>query len=132
MSSSSTSFDRYYEEFQSLTEQVSSKLSSLSDKTESVNDGASSSSKQCPIDDGELKIVQDLLLQADDIIKQMGLEARSVNDNGTKKELLEKVRNMLICHCSILSFIRSDVLYNLLTKAHIFELYIPSFLHIMR
>lgn len=92
--SSSTSFERYYEEFQSLSEQVSSKLSSLWAKAES-GDGASSSSKSS-IDDAELKMVQDLLLQADDIIKQMGLEARSVNENGMKKELLGKVRNVII------------------------------------
>ena len=96
---SSTSFDRYYEEFQSLTEQVSFKLSSLSVKADSVDVGASSSSsKQWTTNGGELKIVQDLLLQADDIIKQMGLEARGVNDNGTKKELLEKVRMMSLQH----------------------------------
>ena len=92
--SSSTSFERYYEEFQSLTEQVSSKLSSLWVKAES-GDGASSSSKS-NIDDVELKMVQDLLVQADDIIKQMGLEARSVNENGMKKEFLGKVRNVII------------------------------------
>ena len=92
--SSSTSFERYNEEFQSLTEQVSSKLSSLWAKAES-GDGASSSSKS-NIDDAELKMVQDLLVQADDIIKQMGLEARSVNENGMKKELLGKVRNVII------------------------------------
>ena len=92
--SSSTSFERYNEEFQSLSEQVSSKLSSLWTKAES-GDGASSSSKSS-IDDTELKMVQDLLVQADDIIKQMGLEARSVNENGMKKELLGKVRNVII------------------------------------
>ena len=41
-------------------------------------------------------MVQDLLVQADDIIKQMGLEARSVNENDMKKELLGKVRNVII------------------------------------
>ena len=113
--SSSTSFERYYEEFQSLTEQVSSKLSSLWTKAES-GDGASSSSKS-NTDDAELKMVQDLLVQADDIIKQMGLEARSVNENGMKKELLGKVRNVyIIMHviAAYLTFRRTGFTYHIL------------------
>ena len=40
----------------------------------------------------DLKMAHNLLLQADDLLKQMGLEARGVEDASVKRDLLGKVR----------------------------------------
>jgi len=80
--SSSIPFERYDEEFLSLTEQVTSKLRSLDPSTNS------SISKTA---DADIKMAHNLLLQADDLLKQMGLEARGVEDATVKRDLLGKV-----------------------------------------
>ncbi|KAL7532199.1 hypothetical protein ACHAXR_007050 [Thalassiosira sp. AJA248-18] len=82
--SSSIPFERYDEEFLSLTEQVTSKLRAL--------DPATASAVISPSADADLKMAHNLLLQADDLLKQMGLEARGVEDSGVKRDLLGKVR----------------------------------------
>jgi hypothetical protein len=69
MSEFSSTFDRYDDEFVSLTQQIEASL-----RQESLS----------PYN-------QNLLVQCDDLIKQMALEARS-NDGALKKSLLEKVR----------------------------------------
>ena len=85
--SSSIPFERYDEEFLSLTEQVTSKLRAL--------DPSTASSKAAPpaSADADLKMAHNLLLQADDLLKQMGLEARGVEDASVKRDLLGKVRD---------------------------------------
>mmetsp|Transcript_33318 Transcript_33318/g.60031 ORF Transcript_33318/g.60031 Transcript_33318/m.60031 type:complete len:233 (+) Transcript_33318:125-823(+) len=82
--SSSIPFERYDEEFLSLTEQVTSKLRSL--------DPATAAGSVPPSADADLKMAHNLLLQADDLLKQMGLEARGVEDASVKRDLLGKVR----------------------------------------
>jgi hypothetical protein len=84
--SSSIPFERYDEEFLSLTEQVTSKLRSLDPST---------SSGLPPTAEADIKMAHNLLLQADDLLKQMGLEARGVDDAGVKRDLLGKVRRVV-------------------------------------
>ena len=82
--SSSIPFERYDEEFLSLTEQVTSKLRPLDPST---NKNASLP----PSAESDVKMAHNLLLQADDLLKQMGLEARGVDDAAMKRDLLAKV-----------------------------------------
>ena len=86
--SSSIPFERYDEEFLSLTEQVTSKLRALDPST------SSGSSAPPTTSEADLKMAHNLLLQADDLLKQMGLEARGVEDAGVKRDLLGKVRDV--------------------------------------
>ena len=44
----------------------------------------------------ELQMVQDLLSQADDILKQIRMEARGVDDDDMKNALLEKVSRVVV------------------------------------
>lgn len=81
--SSSVPFERYDEEFLSLTEQVTSKLRGL--------DPATCTSVP-PTAEADVRMAHNLLLQADDLLKQMGLEARGADDAGVKRDLLGKVR----------------------------------------
>ncbi|KAL7529092.1 hypothetical protein ACHAWF_002832, partial [Thalassiosira exigua] len=88
MSSSSSSappnFDRYDAEFRSLAEQVSSRLRGL--------DPATSDGPAVPATaEADLRMARNLLLQADDLLKQMGLEARGADDASLKRDLLGKV-----------------------------------------
>jgi hypothetical protein len=89
--SSSIPFERYDEEFLSLTEQVTSKLRPLDPSTSS-----SSSSSLPATAEADIKMANNLLLQADDLLKQMGLEARGVDDPSVKRDLLAKVRDIEI------------------------------------
>ena len=93
MSSSPSStmipFERYDEEFASLTEQVTSKLRALDPRTTSSTSSSSSSSSSSA--DADVRMAHALLLQADDLLKQMGLEARGVEDPSVKRDLLGKV-----------------------------------------
>ena len=84
--SSSIPFERYDEEFLSLTEQVTSKLRPLDPST-----SLSSSAPLPPTAEADVKMAHNLLLQADDLLKQMGLEARGVDDAAVKRDLLAKV-----------------------------------------
>jgi hypothetical protein len=79
-------FERYDEEFASLTEQVTSKLRALDPRTTASSSSPSSSSA-----DADVRMAHALLLQADDLLKQMGLEARGVEDASVKRDLLGKV-----------------------------------------
>ena len=82
--SSSIPFERYDEEFLSLTEQVTSKLRPL--------DPSSTATSSLPTTaEADIKMANNLLLQADDLLKQMGLEARGVDDPSVKRDLLAKV-----------------------------------------
>ncbi|GKZ00847.1 hypothetical protein MPSEU_001036400 [Mayamaea pseudoterrestris] len=65
----SSTFDRYDDEFVSLTQQIETSLRQESPSPYTLN----------------------LLVQCDDLIKQMALEARS-NEGSLKRSLLEKVR----------------------------------------
>ena len=67
---SSIPFERYDDEFQSLTLQVRSSLQK-----------------------GETEFTSSLLLQCEDLLKQMSVEARGVEDASIKRELLQKVRS---------------------------------------
>ena len=69
------SFDTYNEELQSILSKLRSSLK-CTDTPSLAN----------------LKMVHELLQQGDDILKQMGVEARGVDDADMKRELLEKVR----------------------------------------
>ena len=75
------SFDTYNEELQSI-------LSNL----------------RISLKNEHLKVVHELLQQGDDTIKQMGLEARGLDDADMKRELLEKVRysNIMIMFVGLL------------------------------
>uniref|UniRef100_A0A6S8XXA7 Vesicle transport v-SNARE N-terminal domain-containing protein n=1 Tax=Ditylum brightwellii TaxID=49249 RepID=A0A6S8XXA7_9STRA len=79
---SSISFERYDEEFLSLTEQVQKSLTSLD-----IESAQSSSSAE-----SDLKFALNLLSQCEDLLKQMSVEARGADNADTKKELLHKVR----------------------------------------
>ncbi|KAL7426206.1 hypothetical protein ACHAXH_000368 [Discostella pseudostelligera] len=104
MASSSSSmipFERYDEEFKSLTEQVTSKLRSLDHtNTAMLQRGGGFQQQQQQIGGGgggggaelDLRMASALLQQADDLLKQMGLEARTVEDTSAKRDLLGKVR----------------------------------------
>ena len=95
--SSSIPFERYDEEFLSLTEQVTSKLRSLDPATARGGGGSPPTTA-----DADLKMAHNLLLQADDLLKQMGLEARGVEDASVKRDLLGKVRNVFVRFLSFL------------------------------
>ena len=102
-------FERYDEEFKSLTEQVTSKLRPL-DPNSTNNAGRSGGGggggfqqqqqqqqqQQMNVNSGsneaDLRMAAALLQQADDLLKQMGLEARTVEDASSKRDLLGKVR----------------------------------------
>ena len=43
-----------------------------------------------------MKMAHNLLLQADDLLKQMGLEARGVDDATMKRDLLAKVSLLIL------------------------------------
>lgn len=75
--SSEVPFDRYDEEFLSITSQVQTSLTSL--------DSASNPQS-------EITFCKNLLSQCEDLIKQMSVEARSVDDALVKQDLLKKVR----------------------------------------
>ncbi|KAL3757966.1 hypothetical protein ACHAWU_010019 [Discostella pseudostelligera] len=100
MASSSSSmipFERYDEEFKSLTEQVTSKLRSLDHtNTAMLQRGGGFQQQQLGGGGGgaesDLRMASALLQQADDLLKQMGLEARTVEDATSKRDLLGKVR----------------------------------------
>ena len=93
-SSSSTMipFERYDEEFLSLTEQVTSKLRALDPKA--FSSSAISPPSSSP--DADVRMAHALLLQADDLLKQMGLEARGVEDASVKRDLLGKVSSFYL------------------------------------
>ena len=91
-------FERYDEEFASLTNQVTSKLRALDDinnmidiesSSSSSNNGKSSNTNN---NEADVRMAHALLCQADDLLKQMGLEARGVEDASMKRDLLGKVR----------------------------------------
>lgn len=65
--STTSSFDVYKSEFVSTTEQIKSRIHSKND-------------------------VDDMFIQGGDLLKQMGLEARGMNDAAVKRDLLAKVR----------------------------------------
>lgn len=67
---SSIPFERYDDEFQSLTQQVQQSLR----------------------DPDDLDFTANLLSQSDDLLKQMSVEARGVEDAASKRDLLNKVR----------------------------------------
>ena len=77
MDSAYTQFERYDVEFNSLTEQVKGTIA--------YEDDVENQRKQ-------LKLGANLLTQCDDLIKQMGMEARGVSESAVKRELLNKVR----------------------------------------
>ena len=82
-------FERYDEEFASLTEQVTSKIRALDPAT--TSNGAVP-----PTAEADVKMAHNLLLQADDLLKQMGLEARGADDAGVKRDLLGKVSALFV------------------------------------
>mmetsp|Transcript_33653 Transcript_33653/g.77643 ORF Transcript_33653/g.77643 Transcript_33653/m.77643 type:complete len:207 (-) Transcript_33653:77-697(-) len=69
---SSIPFERYDDEFQSLTTQIEESLEE---------------------DGGDASFTINLIQQCDDLLKQMSLEARGVQDATVKRDLLEKVRH---------------------------------------
>lgn len=73
---SSSSFDEYKSEFLATTEQIKSIIQS-----KNVNNEVEGSAK-----------LDDLLKQGEDLVKQMGLEARGIVDAVVKRDLLAKVR----------------------------------------
>ena len=80
---SEVSFDQYKSEFISTTEQIRSRIKCEKggggeEDVETMLEGTSS--------------VDELLRQGEDLVKQMGLEARGMDDKVVKQCLLEKVR----------------------------------------
>jgi vesicle transport through interaction with t-SNAREs protein 1 len=76
-------FDRYDDEFAELTSQVRRSLSSIqSDDLESQSSSAES----------DLNMTANLISQCDDLLKQMSIEARGIEDPQTKGRLLGKAR----------------------------------------
>jgi hypothetical protein len=95
--SASIPFERYDEEFLSLTEQVTSKLRPLDPST-------AKSPSLPPTAEADVKMAHNLLLQADDLLKQMGLEARGEDDPSVKRDLLAKVREILLLVFSVVFY----------------------------
>mmetsp|Transcript_46291 Transcript_46291/g.68272 ORF Transcript_46291/g.68272 Transcript_46291/m.68272 type:complete len:234 (+) Transcript_46291:170-871(+) len=92
-------FERYDEEFLSLTEQVQTSITHLQ------NSGTKSGSVGSPKSpESELKLAQGLLSQCEELLKQMQIESRSVDDASAKKELQKKVR---VCKARLLN-LRDD------------------------
>jgi hypothetical protein len=92
-------FERYDEEFASLTNQVTSKLRALDDVDDVESSSHSSGSRNGKGGGGnnneaDVRMAHALLCQADDLLKQMGLEARGVEDASMKRDLLGKVRGL--------------------------------------
>jgi vesicle transport through interaction with t-SNAREs protein 1 len=98
-------FERYDEEFKSLTEQVTSKLRAFDhpnaisgggfqqqQQQQTSSSGSSSSGGGASTSESDLRMASALLQQAEDLLKQMGLEARTVEDVTSKRDLLGKVR----------------------------------------
>jgi len=69
-------FERYDSEFESLTQQVQGKISKV----------------DAGFADSDLKYCHGLLSQCDDLLKQMQIEARTVDNADDKKNFLQKVR----------------------------------------
>mmetsp|Transcript_14501 Transcript_14501/g.17178 ORF Transcript_14501/g.17178 Transcript_14501/m.17178 type:complete len:227 (-) Transcript_14501:17-697(-) len=94
-SESSIPFERYDEEFLSLTSQIKSTISKVDIETSTTSTSEDS-----------LQMAQNLLTQAKDLIQQMSIEARGMtNDRDLKDECLKKVR---ICKAN-LSNLEDDV-----------------------
>jgi hypothetical protein len=91
---SSSSFDVYKSEFLSTTEQIKSRIQS---------------SKK--INDVEDTTVDDLLKQGEDLVKQMGLEARGMDDAIVKRDLLAKVRFYDVC--VFMNSVRNNITYSI-------------------
>ena len=79
---SSIPFERYDDEFQSLMQQIKSSL----------------------LDDDKIDFTSSLLTQCDDLLKQMSVEARGVDDPTVKRDLLANVRQ---CK-TVLSAVRDE------------------------
>lgn len=69
------SFDRYADEFESLSSQLKGRLDDSTDEEENLDSAGH------------------LLSQCEEVLQQMALEARSVKQAETKRELLAKVRS---------------------------------------
>jgi len=94
-SESSIPFERYDEEFLSLTSQIKSTISKVDIETSTTSTSQDS-----------LQMAQNLLTQAKDLIQQMSIEARGMtNDRDLKDECLKKVR---ICKAN-LSNLEDDI-----------------------
>lgn len=87
--SSSIPFDRYDEEFLSLTTQIQSTLSKATADDESPSPPSATSSST-PEDN--LQMAHNLLTQAKDLIQQMSIEARGITTKDLKQDCLQKVR----------------------------------------
>lgn len=68
---SATSFDVYKSEFVSTTEQIKSRIQSKNDNADEIDE---------------------MFEQGGDLVKQMGLEARGMDDAAVKRDLLAKVK----------------------------------------
>jgi len=99
------SFDTYNEELQSILSKLRSSLKCITDTPSSA----------------DLKMVHELLQQGDDIIKQMGLEARGADDADMKRELLEKVRYTILCNVILCVGLLYDFKTNASTKHNRYE-----------
>jgi len=84
MAESSIPFERYDEEFLSLTSQIKSTLSKV--------DVESPSTSSSPSPEDELRMANNLVAQAKDLIQQMAIEARGMSNRDLKQECLKKVR----------------------------------------
>ena len=78
-SNAPVAFRRYDEEFKSLTQQIASNLQADDGNFHDEETGGEDSSN--------------LLSQCDELLQQMALEARSVVEQSTKRELLAQVRS---------------------------------------
>jgi len=78
---SSIPFERYNDEFSSLSSQIQSSLSALQTSMDASQTNAS-----------ELNLAQNLLTQAKDLLKQMSVEARGCDDAALKEQNLHAVR----------------------------------------
>jgi vesicle transport through interaction with t-SNAREs protein 1 len=75
-------FDAYDQEFNSLSRDIAKNISDIRSNTASNNDRAPN----------QVRLVEGLITQAHDLIKQMNLEVRS-HDAATRKVLMEKVNH---------------------------------------
>lgn len=86
--SSSIPFDRYDEEFLSLTSQIQSTLSKATADVESPTPSTNSSATP----EDNIQMAHNLLIQAKDLIQQMAIEARGITNKDLKQDCLQKVR----------------------------------------
>mmetsp|Transcript_28756 Transcript_28756/g.43954 ORF Transcript_28756/g.43954 Transcript_28756/m.43954 type:complete len:230 (-) Transcript_28756:252-941(-) len=100
MSTTVIPFSRYNEEFSSITSQIKSTLSTITDGIENGSaDGPASLHNS-------MNHAHNLQSQAKDLLKQMTIEARSVDDKNLKEECMKTVRVAKANHANLVDDVK--------------------------